>query len=241
MPMSGATQRLGKLLANLTDAGAHPSRIEVVAAALSFKRSWLELAQLLVRVRDEGNYRGWGYEDFTTYCQQELALTPATVDKLTVSFNTLHRHAPRVFDVRPDEEPPPIPSYQSLDYFSRALGEPRSDGSEPRNAPLEPPQPEVLDRLRTAVFEEGASVHRLRSEFDPILRPKLPAEQRVEAIRRATATGRRLVEQLGEVEGLSPERLGAVSKALENAQRELDALLSRSELELEQRKPSRVA
>ena len=50
--MSGAVNRLGRLLERLHEEGAHHDRIVVVQAALSFKTSWVELAQLLVRVRE---------------------------------------------------------------------------------------------------------------------------------------------------------------------------------------------
>ena len=46
--------------------------------AASWVIMFFELVQLLVQVREEGNYRGWGYDDFMTYCQQELSLSAAT-------------------------------------------------------------------------------------------------------------------------------------------------------------------
>ena len=47
-----------------------------------------------------------------------------TVDKLTISYHTIERHAPQVLSW--DGVAKTIPSYEAIDYYSRALGTPKN-------------------------------------------------------------------------------------------------------------------
>ena len=104
------------------------------------------------------------------------------------------------------------------------VGEPRSDGSAPRNAVETPPEPEVMERLRTAVFEDGATVHQLRTEFDPLVRPKKPAEERLDALKRTGAAARRLLSHLEGVEGLPDADRARVVETVQSLQAQMEAL-----------------
>lgn len=198
-----AIQKLTQLIHSLQNAG-DPLRLFAAQSAYNFKHSWIEMADSLVKVRSSGSFMQWGYDDFLGYCEGELGLKKALVDKLTVSFTALEQHAPERLSGDTDA---PIPSYQSLDYFSRAMGEPRFDGSDPKDAPMEPLSPELSGQLFTAVFEEGCTHKQLKDRFDPIIRPKSSAEEQRDAVKKVLGTTKKLQEQLEELENLDADLL----------------------------------
>jgi hypothetical protein len=128
----------------------------------------------LTKVRATKGYARWGFEDFYDYCSRELTLKRATVDKLTISYNTIQTHAPEVLEW--DGVAKAIPSYDAVDYFSRAVGarqRSRAEGDERRarqgsaSPQAQPRDPELVREMKSAVFDEGQPVAELRKRFDP--------------------------------------------------------------------------
>ena len=95
-PMASTHERLEALEHELEARGADGARLELVRRARNFKRSWVEMAEGLAKVRSRELHLEWGYEDFYSYCQMELLLTKSTVDKLTGSYQVVRAHAPQV-------------------------------------------------------------------------------------------------------------------------------------------------
>lgn len=220
-----ATEKIDALLARLEQSGADPQRLAALRSTQRFKRSWVELAEILVTIRRDGTFEAWGHEEFYAYCAQELFLKRATVDKLTVSFSTLQRLAPSV--LKWDGVEREIPSYQAVDYFSRAMGAagaPAEDRAANDAAPPPPPPRELMKELRHAVFDEGQSVAELRRRFDPILHPKPAGAEQLETITKAIAAARRLAELLPDVDGLTDKRVAVTEKALGGLREELEEL-----------------
>jgi hypothetical protein len=214
-------QRLGDLAEALEAEGADELRVHVVRRAREFKRSWVMMAEALVEVRNRESYLDWGYEDFYTYCALELQLKQATADKLTGSYVALKRHAPSV--LKRDGLTERIPTCDAVDYFAKALQRsPSNDGGERAVAE------EVVDELRHAVFEEGAPVSDLRKRFNPVFNPKREGAEQMDAIRRATATVRRLERAIEEIDGLRRPTVRASLDALEALREELTELLERT-------------
>jgi YihY family inner membrane protein len=184
--------------------GGDAQRLEVVRRTQRFKRSWIELAETLARVRSDRAYTRWGFNDFYRYCAEELTLKRPTVDKLILSFSTIQSHAPEVLEW--DGVAKVIPSYEAVDYFSRAVGkispddgeaEAAWDATEDRRDPGEvaPPRPkrrsdedaEFLQTVRHAVFDEGQPVAELRKRFDPVLYPRPKGAEKLEILQKASA------------------------------------------------------
>src|SRR5262245_5926435 len=94
--------------AQLAQVEAGTFRHEVLLCAKRFKSSWVELGQILVKVRDQGVWKTWGFPDFERYCSQELHLRRATVYKLTSSFSFLSRHE-KSFPAQDTEKASPPP------------------------------------------------------------------------------------------------------------------------------------
>ncbi len=216
-----AIQKLTQLIHSLENAD-DPLRLFAAKSAYNFKHSWIEMADALVQVRSSGSFQQWGYDTFLGYCEGELGLKKALVDKLTVSFSALEQYAPERLM---GETESPIPTYQSLDYFSRAMGHPRFDGSDPRDAPEAPLSPELSGQLFTAVFEEGCTHKQLKDRFDPVIRPKSSAETEHDAVKKVLGTTKKLQEQLEALEALDAGLL-----------REATAILSRLQSVMEDRK-----
>jgi hypothetical protein len=218
--MPSGNTKLDALAAMLERAGDDPLRLQLVRRAQAFKRSWLELAQALAQLQQVRAYEAWGYADLHEYCNRELSIKPATVDKLVLSYGTLSRHAPEVLER--DGVARPIPSVEAVDYFSRALGE--DDGK--RGARRLDASPDVLDDLRSAVFEQGHNVSELRSRFNPVLYPKPEGTEGQALWRRAREGARRLLELVRQIEQLSEARVARVEASLQALERDLDKLMA---------------
>jgi hypothetical protein len=237
-----ATEKIDALLARLEQSGADPQRLQALRSTQRFKRSWVELAQILVEVRRSSAYEAWGHEEFYAYCTQELFLKRATVDKLTISFSTLERLAPNV--LKWDGVEREIPSYQAVDYFSRAMGSADAPARAANDAaPSAPPPREVIKELRHAVFDEGQSVAELRRRFDPILHPKPAGAEQLEIIHKAMAVARKLAELLPDVDGLTDKRVATTEKALGGLRQELEELATplRDKLERARKRTAKKA
>jgi len=207
--------RLEVLADRLEQAGDDPFRVTLLRCAQRFKRSWLELATVLSDLQNRRAFERWGYADLHEYCQKELSIRPSTVDKLLLSYGTVQRHAPEVLG--PSRERNEVPSFDAVDYFARAVGREEAAAGKRLDA-----APDVLNKLRAAVFEEGRSLPELRGEFGPLLRPKAAEGDDVGS--RARSAAQRLLQLLPSVPGITEARMARTSAALEALVRDLDAL-----------------
>lgn len=220
--MARTDDHLERKVQQLAAQGADPLRLEALESARLFKRSWVQMAEALLRVRQRRAYETWGYDDLYAYCDEELLIKRATVDKLTGSFTTIKRHAPAALAADGVEQP--LPSLDSVSYFAQAVGDQPLRGKAKRvdDAPAE-----VVERLRQAVFEEQRPVSALRREFNDVLYAKSPQERALEAVQRARGQVERLSQALPEIEGLSSRRVAQVDRTLSELGEDLDRLLER--------------
>jgi hypothetical protein len=202
-------------------------RLELVRRARNFKRSWVEMAEALTKVRNAQVYLEWGYPDFETYCHSELMLTKSTVDKLTGSYAVVREHAPQVLDR--DGLAQPIPNLDAVEYFAKALrgNEPANDDDDDHG-----PGDDVVRELRQAVFDDPKPVAVLRKTFDPLFFPKPAGSERVEAMEKTRAAVRRLEALLQELEGVDEGRVKQLLQLLVELRAELDAILPDAKAEL---------
>lgn len=214
--VSRGIRKIDELTALLEKAGGDPRRLDALKRTQRFKRSWIDLAEALVKIRREEAYTQWGFDDFYAYCSQELQLRRATVDKLTVSYSTIHQHAPQVLNW--DGVAKTIPSYQAVDYFSKAVD------ADPGTGKRAERHGEAVKELEQAVFDEGQPLAELRKRFDPVLHPKPRGAAKLELVRRASAAARKLAEVLPDVDGLSEKRVQQVERALGALRQDLDEL-----------------
>ncbi len=228
------TKKIDALAELLERTGGDAERLEVVRRTQRFKRSWIELAEALSKVRSSQAFTRWGYNDFYKYCSEELTLKKSTVDKLTVSFHTLRSHAPEVLEW--DGVAKVIPSYDAVDYFSRAVGE--VDSRSPAKKPVpegeapaddaanagDPESDEFIREVRTAVFDEGKPLAELRKRFDPVLYPRPKGAAKLEIVQKASAAARRLAELLPDIDGLEDRRIQKLEVELGALRQELDAI-----------------
>ncbi len=215
--MPKSSRKLDALAALLERTGGDPKRIEAVRRAQNFRRSWIDLAEILCQVRARNLHEKWGYSDFYEYAQDELTLKRATVDKLTISYNTLERHAPQVLER--DGVATKIPDYDALEYYHRTVGELETVAEASEEAANEDPEgplrrgrvpqlpsPELRREFEDAVFNEGQPLGELRRRFDQHFFPKPKGAEELDKLKKANATARKLAELLAEIDGL-PETL----------------------------------
>jgi hypothetical protein len=224
--MSKGHEVLEALADRIESSGGDPMRVDIVRRAQRFKRSWVELAEGLTALRKNRRFEKWGYSELSEYCQKELHIKQATVDKLVLSYGALREHAPEL--LRRDGVSREIPSLDAVDYFSRAVGSGDDEEATSTRRRIDAPR-EVLDELRSAVFEEGRTLGELRKRFDPIFRPKSAEEEAGEQLRKLKQLADRLAESVQHVEGLSEKRVARTLAAIEALQRDLDELLAQQQ------------
>ena len=227
--VANGTKKIDEVAALLEKTGGDAQRLEVVRRTQKFKRSWIELAEALTKVRATRSFARWGFEDFYAYCSSELTLKRATVDKLTISYNTIQTHAPEVLEW--DGVAKAIPSYDAVDYFSRAVGpanDPEPEGDEPpargRKPASAPRDPELVREMKSAVFDEGQPVAELRKRFDPVLHPRPKGADRLELLTKASACARKLAELLPDIDGLPEKRVRKLEEELGALRENLESL-----------------
>ncbi len=231
--MASSTKKIDQLAELLEKTGGDAQRLDVVKRTQKFKRSWIELAEALAKVRRERAFTRWGYKDFFEYCSAELTIKKATAEKLVLSYSTIQRHAPEV--LKWDGVARTIPSYEAVDYYSRAVGpfiESGGDGdtSEPPPAPKSrsriqvEPTPEIVAEMKQAVFDEGKPVGELRKRFDPVLYPKPKAAEKLEIVKKANAAAKKLADLLPDIDGLDPKRVRQLDEQLGMLRENLDAI-----------------
>ncbi len=213
--MSMASEALGRREQTLLEEGAAPLRIEILQRARRFKRSWLDMAEALLRVKASGAFTEWGFADLYAYCEEELLIKRRTVDKLTGSFSTIQQHAPQVLE---EERELPIPNYDAVDYFKKVMDAPETA----------PRSPEEVEELRTAVFEEGQPANLLRKQFNPIFFAKSNEDVTLDSLVKVKNTAERLERLLADVDGISESSVTRVGAALEALTAELGAMIPKA-------------
>jgi hypothetical protein len=177
-----------------------PQRAEALRRARAFKTSWIELAEVLVRVKRGNLWKAWGFESFDAYAKGELFLRQETADKLTGSFTFLQRRAPAVLSRDGVREP--IPSYQAVDFLRRA----EASESAPRD---------TVDEIRRRVIEEVAPVSAVARAYGDVVFPIDQATRRRRDVSGIRNVAKKLRELLADTRTV-PRRLASeVTEALD--------------------------
>lgn len=203
----------------MPDTEGESFRMKVLACARVFKRSWIDMAALLVEVRNRGLHRRWGFETLEGYALEELNIKRPTCEKLTGSYAALESHAPQVLAW--DGVAQSVPEIDAVDYFARSVSpRPKRAG----DAPPPSPPPEVVEEMKLATFEELANPASLKRRFNPVLSPKDEADERLELLRKLKASAKRLESLLSEVEGLDAGRVEEVTRCMEALRQDIEKL-----------------
>ncbi|HUS63090.1 MAG TPA: hypothetical protein VMZ28_01060 [Kofleriaceae bacterium] len=171
-------------------------RVEVLARARTFKRSWIELAEALAGVYEKGSWQRWGFQDFDAYCKNELCLTPATAAKLLGSFRFLRAAAPRVIERVQHEPSAPVPSLRAVDFVARATERGAADTKS-------------LGEIRRAAFDEGVDAPALARRFKTVAFPVSEGERDDRVRSQIAQAAKRLAQLLAEPGAKVPRKAAA--------------------------------
>jgi len=160
-----------------------PERADTLQKARAFKRTWLELAEVLSRANDKRLWEKWGFSDFDAYCRKELHLRGSTVAKLLGSYRFLETSAPRVLErARTDRYEAPIPSLPAVEFVQRATQTGAADE-------------ETLRSIHRVAFDEGAEAPLLTRQFGKLAFPQTDRDRR-EKLRGSIAQAARRLSSL---------------------------------------------
>jgi hypothetical protein len=171
-------------------------RVEVLARARTFKRSWIELAEALSQVYERASWQRWGFESFEAYCKNELHVTPATAAKLLGSFRFLRSSAPRVITRAHEEPAAPVPSLAAVDFVARATDRGAADNR-------------ALSEIRRAAFDEGMDGPALSRRFREVAFPVDEGEAGDRVRKQIVSCARRLAQLVAEPGAQVPRKLAA--------------------------------
>ncbi len=181
-----------------------PERADTLGKARAFKRTWLELAEALVRVQSQDSWGRWGFTDFDAYCRKELHLRQSTVAKLLGSFRFLQSSAPRVIERAHERETfdAPLPSMAAVEFVQKATERGAADE-------------ETLRTIHRAAFDEGAEAPSLSRRFKEVAFPEVELENKDKLRTQIAAAARRLAALIAEEGSPVPKKLAiAVEETL---------------------------
>jgi hypothetical protein len=175
-----------------------PLRHDTLQKARAFKRTWLELAEVLTRVQAHKSYEGWGYPDFDAYCRKELHLRGSTVAKLLGSYRFLETSAPRVIERARNTNDmsfeSPIPTLPAVEFVQKATERAAADA-------------ETLQTIQRVAFDEGLDAPVLARRFKDVAFPETETDRREKSRAAIAATARRLSTLLAETASPVPKKL----------------------------------
>ena len=186
-------------------------RYQVLSVARQFKSSWAELGEQLLKVKNDGEFQGWGYESFDDYCAKEIRIRKETARKLTLAYRYLEQEEPALLGA--ERRLQPLPDYRAVDLLRQAREEQQFSDDE-------------YAQLRESVIEEERSLPTVQKQFREVAMVRNPPEiDPLKQIRSALTTARRLESQLEELAEVPPQHLQQLHDLMtELAQQE--ALLS---------------
>ena len=166
-------------------------RYQVLAVARQFKSSWAELGEQLLKVKNAGEFQGWGYESFDDYCAKEIRIRKETARKLTLAYRYLEQEEPALLGA--ERRLQPLPDYRAIDLLRQAREEQHFSAEE-------------YAQLRDSVVEQERSLPTIQKQFREVAMVRNPTEiDPLKQVRSALTTARRLDGQLEELTGLAPE------------------------------------
>jgi hypothetical protein len=171
-------------------------RVEALARARTFKRSWIELAETLARVHERNSWERWGHPSFDAYCRNELCLTPSTAAKLLGSFRFLSTSAPRVIERVQSQPAAPVPSLKAVDFVARATERGAADGK-------------LLGEIRRAAFDDGMEAPALARRYKSVAFPVSAAERDDRVRAQVVSCARRLAQLVTEPAARVPKKAAA--------------------------------
>ncbi len=166
-------------------------RYQVLAVARQFKSSWVELGEQLLKVKNDGEFQGWGYESFDDYCAKEIRIRKETARKLTLAYRYLEQEEPALLGS--ERRLQPLPDYRAVDLLRQARDEQQFSEDE-------------YAQLRDSVIEQERSLPTVQKQFREVAMIRNPPDiDPLKQLRSTLTTARRLESQLEELEGLAAQ------------------------------------
>lgn len=179
-------------------------RHEVLTSARRFKSTWVELGRLLVQVRDDGSFEGWGFSSFEAYCLKELHIRKATALKLTRGFSFLDSHEPEL--VRAPEAAQRAPAFEVVEVLAEAQERGQLSADE-------------YASIRESIWNPDRPAAALKREFtERFPKPPPPEPSEDVLLKRLAQSARRLARELAAARGIPSaviERAGALAEDVE--------------------------
>ncbi len=179
-------------------------RDTVKAAAKRFRSGWVELAELLTRVRQEEMFKEWGFATFDDYVAQDLLLTKAMANQLVQNYAFLEKHDKKRLEKA--DGPTEAPAFEVVKVLSKA---------DERGQLEDKDYDAISDRIWDTAESGPALAQELTGRF-PAPPPAEPSPG--QKLRRLASTGKRFLEEVKhsrQVPAATKERLAAAIEEIE--------------------------
>lgn len=168
-------------------------RVEVLRAALTYRSSWLGLAEHLSDVAETRQFKEWGFKTFKDYCEEELRLPQTIVRKLVRGYQWIDRELPNLLaglDAAQSAEAPVIvPDVDTVGALIAAEREVERERIE-RN---------VYDTIKAQAVRGEANARVVRAEVKEAIPEHLredPNGDPVKVLKRTLSSAEKMLEQL---------------------------------------------
>lgn len=200
--MREAAKTKGELIIEQLMRELDPSspRYQVLATARQFKSSWVELGEQLIKVKNDGEFQGWGYQSFDDYCSREIRIRKETARKLTLAYRYLEQEEPALLGT--ERRLQPLPDYRAIDLLRQAREEQQFSDDE-------------YAQLRESIIEQERSLPTVQKQFREVAHIRNPPEiDPLKQVRSALTTARRLESQLTELADFPTQQLQALHELM---------------------------
>ncbi|SHI79238.1 hypothetical protein SAMN02745165_00895 [Malonomonas rubra DSM 5091] len=194
-------------------------RYQVLATARQFKSSWVELGEQLIKVKNQAEFQGWGYESFDDYCSREIRIRKETARKLTMAYRYLEQEEPELISA--ERRLQPLPDYRAIDLLRQAKEEQGFTEDE-------------YSQLRESIIDQERSYPTVQKQFREVAHMHNPPEiDPLKEVRSILTTAKRLNSQLEELDDFPAEMMKELHLLMDELHQREQQLAEQRDVEAE--------
>jgi hypothetical protein len=169
----------------MQDLDENSLRYQVLAAAKSFKTSWVSLGRALYTVWRDKFYKEWGYGSIETYSAKEIGIKKLTTMKLLRSYYFLEKEEPNYISeqYQQNANAATMPTYESIDMLRKIKDNKNLDSQDYAN-------------FKKEIFEKGKDTQQVRRDLTTLIRQRKEISPEEEQQKAKIVTVRRFLSTL---------------------------------------------
>ena len=144
-------------------------RDNAMEAMKKYRGGWLQLGQLLTDIAFSGDFKNWGFDDFITYCKEELGITPETAKSMMKAYDYIKQNEPSVLNTVEEGKIPYVPDFNAINALAKnrkgdKLGESLAEDLHKRIFKDEKSKDAAVEEMRGAVNSKSEAMDDVKAE-----------------------------------------------------------------------------